>query len=538
MTKPAKLFLCVMVLLTGVFNAIIAYAFMSIGKIDSGFTVPEMAAAAVLALPSVITVIWLLRGPSPRSVGVAAGLGLVNAFASVSLGSMMFLGAWNPGDAENVIKAIVFMVAPSLVVAATALVLAFRAYGRSAIGNAALGTGIAIFMDAGAGILAMVASFAVDLTANLTYGVRDQGLSEIVIRVQSCAFRYAEANPSGAYPSTLEDMGPSGSKCLDEKAMGEAKSTNLRYIAEGGSPPTSFLVNASMSIMDGNPIRGGADTGGTYISFESERDTEIRPAGTEMAVWRLAGLRNCALLSRHAGLAKPIPSRMDELIRFSLTEYGPHKRALGCDKIVNNRLPNEPVDGPDEHTFEGHRYTYVPETGPSGAVEHFTISARPIEYGRTGVNSYLLRDTGEVHRTTSDRAATAADAVIPPCTWADSIKTTPARCANLARPKLDVAFSFLHPPTIAQGDTFTMFVRDAKDTSRGLDPSLWIGFMCRSDSAQVEHNLPPPVSRRHINNRCNQSYRTETTPYPVLVFIRDSLGAVTWRIDSIPVRVP
>jgi hypothetical protein len=534
MTRPTKLVLCLAVVATGAFNAVIAFAFMALDK--PNFPLPAIAAAAALALPSIVTAIWVARGPSRRSVGVAAGLGLVGAIGSVTMGSMMALGAWNPGDGEQVLMAIGFMVLPNLLVSLVAIVLAFREYGRGAIGDMALGFGIALFMDAGAGIVALVASFAVDLTANLSYGVRDQGLSEAVIRVQSCAFLYAEQHPQRAYPATLEDMGPSGSKCLDESALSKARGANLRYVAEGDSPPTSFLINASMPTMDGNPIRAGADTGGTYVSFESERDTEIRPTGTEMVVRRLAGMRNCALLGQHAGTALQVPPRMDALIELSRTESGPHVRALGCDKVVDNRLPGSPKDGPNEFTYEGHRLTYAAEVGPSGAVEHFTIEARPVEYGRTGINSYLLRDTGVVYRTTGNRAATTADGVIPACTWADSMKTTPSRCALLARKKLDPPVAFLHPSAINQRDTFSLFARDKGDTSRPPDPSLWIGFMCRSDSAQVAYNLPPPMTRSRLSHFCNQSYHTETTPYPVLLYVRDSLGAVYWRIDTITVR--
>jgi hypothetical protein len=526
MSSVSRFALCALVVFMGAFNAVAAYAFMSIG---ASFVWPAIAAAAALGLPSFVALVWLLWKPGKRAAGLAAGVGVINMLESAAMGSLAFLGAWNPGDGEEVLKFIALLVAPNLIVAIAAIAIALRAFGRAALGDIALGVGLAVAMDIVAGILAVVGSFAVDLAANLQYGERDRALDAAVIHVQSCAIRYAEQNPERGYPAKYEDMGPAGTNCIDER---RARSMNVRYVADPAvdGRVTSFGVYGRTSVIDGEDLQASADTGGTVISNETNADSIGRPSGTESAVRRIASLRNCALLSRNAGSAAALPARMNELTAIS-QQLGVHVSFLGCDRYGEvNAVP-----GAEAFIFEGHQYTYKPELGVDGSVEHFAIEARPRTYGISAVNSYLIRDTGVIHRTLSDRAATTADPVIPACVFRDSVTTWPKKCAQLARPRGSLAVEFLHPDTVWGSDQFQVFVRDAKDTSRAPDPAPWTMVACQADSAQMAYMRVSRLTSR-ANHWCSPYGYDPARPYPVLLLTRDSLGALAWRVDTIALR--
>ena len=58
----------------------------------------------------------------------------------------------------------------------------------------------------------------------------------------------------------------------------------------------------------------------------------------------------------------------------------------------------------------GYKITYTP--GPKDAarqIKTYTIIARPLEYGKTGKNSYFTDESVVIHQTSEDRPATAKD---------------------------------------------------------------------------------------------------------------------------------
>jgi len=93
------------------------------------------------------------------------------------------------------------------------------------------------------------------------------------------------------------------------------------------------------------------------------------------------------------------------------------------------------------------------------------VEARPIEYGRTGVNSYAVANTGEV-QTHLDRSATLADPTIPSCRYVDSVAVVETRCAALATPPADFGAAFKHPEAVAPDSSFIVSVRLSGDTSQ------------------------------------------------------------------------
>ncbi|MEO8622315.1 MAG: hypothetical protein ABI625_14690 [bacterium] len=532
MTSRSGRVIAVLLLTTGLFNSVVAYLFWSEYQ---SFRLPVIAGTIALALPTVIAAVFVLLRPARQSVSLAAGVSIVSALGALSLGSLTFLGAWNPGDAEGIVKFVAILVLPNLVVAIFVIVLAVREFGMSAPGALVLGFAAAVAMDTACGLLAGVVMTAIGIGANLQYGSRDTRLSHALTHVQACAIEYAEQNPDNGYPATLDDLGPGGLKCLDSKALVEARQMNVRYVAEAttssGTIP-SFAVYGHTSVADGADIRASGDTSGTMSTFSAGEgaDTLALPNGIERTMRRIAWLRNCALFDRHRGQPSAFPERMDALLRIG-SKRGQLELLMGCQHTSDVSHEGEG----DTFIYEGHRLAYRPERSTSGAVEHFAIEARPVTYGVTAVNSYLLRDEGPVYRTRSDRAATPSDAVIPACRYADSVTTTPRNCVELARPRIDPSVALLHPREAGRDESVALYARDARDTSRAPDPTLWIGFSCEADSIHLENITPPPVSHR-LDHVCTPWGWDPAKPYPVMLYIRDSLGGISWRIDSIKVR--
>lgn len=70
------------------------------------------------------------------------------------------------------------------------------------------------------------------------------------------------------------------------------------------------------------------------------------------------------------------------------------------------------AQGGSNNSFEKNGYRFEYHTGksnPTGEITTYTISARPLEFGRSGVQSYYTDQTGLLCATAEDRPATAKD---------------------------------------------------------------------------------------------------------------------------------
>jgi hypothetical protein len=67
-------------------------------------------------------------------------------------------------------------------------------------------------------------------------------------------------------------------------------------------------------------------------------------------------------------------------------------------------------DGALTYSSQGYRFTYVAGSrDSSGKVTSYQVTARPIEYGETGTQSFWMDETGAIHQTESDRSANRDD---------------------------------------------------------------------------------------------------------------------------------
>jgi len=79
--------------------------------------------------------------------------------------------------------------------------------------------------------------------------------------------------------------------------------------------------------------------------------------------------------------------------------------------LIDTRYGTFRVDDGTHFSESGYRLTYLPrKLKAAGRVTAYAIAARPREFGKTGMRSFLLDERGVVHSTKRNRAATRKDA--------------------------------------------------------------------------------------------------------------------------------
>jgi hypothetical protein len=58
---------------------------------------------------------------------------------------------------------------------------------------------------------------------------------------------------------------------------------------------------------------------------------------------------------------------------------------------------------------------YEPTRDASGRIVYFNVTLRPKNFGEDGVRSYFMNDSGVIHATSEDRAATSGDTEAMTC---------------------------------------------------------------------------------------------------------------------------
>jgi hypothetical protein len=84
--------------------------------------------------------------------------------------------------------------------------------------------------------------------------------------------------------------------------------------------------------------------------------------------------------------------------------------------LVDDKFPgNEFADDGSCVSENSYRITYQP--GPAnedGKITHYLLSARPLEFGKSGKRSFVIDDAGQIHSTGEDRQASVADPLAVP----------------------------------------------------------------------------------------------------------------------------
>jgi len=105
-------------------------------------------------------------------------------------------------------------------------------------------------------------------------------------------------------------------------------------------------------------------------------------------------------------------------INAAQTEYGKMHRDKGFASSLRELGPPPSAALIDENLANGRRYTYSITLNPAspdgnGHTSQYTLTARPHQYGNRGKRSFFSDESGVIHYTAADRAATVNDRVLP-----------------------------------------------------------------------------------------------------------------------------
>ncbi len=136
---------------------------------------------------------------------------------------------------------------------------------------------------------------------------------------------------------------------------------------------------------------------------------------TPMAIAIPSFLRNPIAANQASAVSSLRTINTAEVTYASTYDHGftPSLAALGPPP--GNAQPSVSAAGLIDSVLAGgvkshYRFTYMP--GPPDKVGHvatYTVSARPLKYGRNGQNSYFTDESGVIRQTSEDRPATAKD---------------------------------------------------------------------------------------------------------------------------------
>ena len=371
-----------------------------------------------------LALLWyLLSREEPRfGIGLAAGLGLLQLlpyvaiatlpFATLSLqyamGMMYFLGIQGWGS-------LIVALLPALgaLVMSVAAVRATAVAGRPAPRMAGRwGVGVLVVL-----LAALINS---QIVQESTYAKappmsreresqqsdeyqRAHAAQKDVLTIGKCVFLYAASHPSEGFPEKLDEIGPSGNDCFRDV---------------NGVPGHIFLYKASSSTGTGPRDRFIARSKETErIARFSLGDTMVDESGIRAAIENekrgfafspaLALTKNigdCLKIAFDSSSGGTYPSNLHGLLSIK-AQYGipciqPYEaKDLSVFDLWRNKF-----------SYQSYEFMYEPTKPVNRSYKGFRLEARPQEYGKQALRSYFMDESGVVHATPQNRAATAEDA--------------------------------------------------------------------------------------------------------------------------------
>jgi len=398
----------------------------------------RVIAAAVL-LPFALSFLLLLRDRDGRAGDIGRGIAAVSGMFAGSTGlfavplglyALLWSGAGGPGpDATAQQHLIGLQVLACIAVAGFGIGSA-----QSALRDFRHGWGAA----APAAVMAVV--YAVGITTALSHAPRwaegrarayrermktESEAAERAMRtLASCAIGYRVASPGAALPTTLAEL-VSVTHCDPSLAL------------EGAVPEYHLSFVAPVATTNGDPHAGCrflAEFVGPLLSYE---------AGGQFADGRALSSDCAGVVYEHerrfpqGAFSVTTQSRLAEVLAYlgsdlaqfadfaSDRSYPASLRVLRDEEVTPARrfpalldLSTQSANDLDANTvnWAGYVVRYTPAITGSGApIERHTLEARCSAYGSGCLRSYFVDDTGAIHGTGENRAATVADAVIQEC---------------------------------------------------------------------------------------------------------------------------
>jgi len=213
--------------------------------------------------------------------------------------------------------------------------------------------------------------------------------------IHACLALYAQKH-GGQYPSELKELGPNGSQCLEGGlAAGHAGNMKITYRPQRENKTGNYSLFMENTSWFGKKSRSfyADESGVIHESFTthpaSPDDRVIQNASSI-----LRSIANCLIQS-----GAPYPRDMQH--------FRDDPNSICSRKFMETGLQYH------THGAEVHYSVKADHEVAQG----FTLTARPGSYGKDGVRSYFVDETGIVRGTSDDRAAGPDDPPVPTCEY-------------------------------------------------------------------------------------------------------------------------
>jgi hypothetical protein len=213
--------------------------------------------------------------------------------------------------------------------------------------------------------------------------------------IQVCLALYAGKHGE-QYPPDLKELGPNGSQCLDGGlAAGHAGNMKITYRMQHNNRAGNYSLLMESGSWFGKKSRSFyADESGIVHQSFTTRPASSDDRVIENASSILRSIANCLIQE-----GAPYPRD---------GQHFPEDLKLICSRHFME-------SGLQYHTYGAEvRYTAKVD---HDTVRGFTLTARPRSYGKDGVRSYFVDETGIVRGTSNDRAAGPDDPPVPACEY-------------------------------------------------------------------------------------------------------------------------
>jgi hypothetical protein len=243
-----------------------------------------------------------------------------------------------------------------------------------------------------------------------------------LMAIQKCLEIHAGSDTAG-YPRSLAPLGSRGDGCLsDTVATGKPNGWTVVYAPgtqDGARAIHSYrvLIAPPPDFPGGTDAVAGDESGAIYSGRIAANASAPVPALlTDSPAQRMRALATCLPQLRAEFKADGFPEVIGPKAPYP---------AWGC--LASYGGPGWRKSRLREHFGDVSAYDilYLPGAKDSaGLITGFTIEARPVSYGTTGLRSFLLDEDGVIHSTPRDRRATPSDPAIRDCELRPGVNCT------------------------------------------------------------------------------------------------------------------
>ena len=421
------------------------------------------------------------RRPRPLWLGAIAAASIGAALLTSGVLVLLSLG-WSdtPGYAhgQRQLMLLVLLAALGQLTVIFWVIREVAAYGGRS--EAVKGFGGMMVWPVVAGMFATMAGNRMDSRRWHQHLREEVALTSTAVHLQRCAIDYAARHPELGYPPSVIAMGPAGTKCLTKDDVARTQGDHaVLYVAEPEDAEgrvDGFVVRGS-----GHPAQYvgtfsvWGDTSGVLArAWGPEAIDETNAPGDGVPV-EMQSIHDCVAAMVADGVS--LPANATRLAReFDVGGGGRRWASRGCSGSAP-AIAGDTVRAASYAEQHGYRLAYTPVDGG------YRIDARPASWGETGLRSYTMRETGPIHYTLENRAATEDDAELPPCPAYDVGDCTPTPLDSLPDAR------FLHPARLGRDQPYTLGIRATGDERRFPKRLSW-AFECRVESSAPEPTAP------------------------------------------------